>query len=440
MKTDRIIRAGSTIAGGAIIGATASTSTVGPIACGLLLIMLIASGGIGLLFATIMVSSGLSLSFLTGGERSLISGVGGATFDGIRLVLVLGGFAILSVLRPALLTHIRYIALYVVFLGLAALSILWSPDRAEGMRFLCKLVYPAAAFVLSAEIASTEGDTPLRKLICWAAVVSVGMNLLVALAGWSPYVGPGYENRYHGAFHPNPLGLFSGSCLLMLYAFWLRKRDWRYVALGLILAVQLVATGSRTSLIAVGAGLLTFEIFHRRGRRILVCLLLFIALWTLVPTFGTRTSEPASVTSELAWAPAGGVVNLSGRLVLWAEAWHLLIGDWALLGRGLGATEHFIAGRFSSLHDVHNGYLLILADTGVIGLVVVVGWLCGLFATIWRRKDLPYAGIALALLVMFALTSITEGTFNVYGLLPTHLMALTGLAINFTGSEQGAPA
>ena len=238
------------LAGATVAGVLASVPTWGLLAGGVIALAVIAVAGLPALFGLIVISSGVSLTFVTGGERTLLQGLGGATLDGLRLAVVLGAFLLFAATNPAILKDFRRIPIYLAFLAAACLSILWSPDKGAGVRLLLRYAYPAVAFVTCSLIAESKGDRPFRFLCCVAAIGMTVTNALVSGMGLSEYEGPGYELRYHGAFHPNPMGLFCATCGLVLYTFWDQDRRGIYLTLMLLLGVQLVATGSRVGLLA----------------------------------------------------------------------------------------------------------------------------------------------------------------------------------------------
>ena len=185
---------------------------------------------------------------------------------------------------------------------------------------------------------------------------------------------------------------------------------------------------------------MVFELLQRRYLRIGAFLAAAVAVWCLVPTFGERTAG-GSAGTELLALPGFGPINLSGRLVLWADTWVALIGDPQLLGRGLGATERFFSTRFSGLHDVHNSYLSMLADVGVLGLTLLLGSLVGMGVVVLRRRGVDRGGprygiLCVALLAVILFASATENTFYGYATLPMFLFTSYALFLNSTKASQ----
>jgi O-antigen ligase len=109
-------------------------------------------------------------------------------------------------------------------------------------------------------------------------------------------------------------------------------------------------------------------------------------------------------------------------------------------GGGLGATAAFFNSRYVGLHGVHNGYLLLFFDTGLVGLGLVL-----LFLLTSTRKLLKhaqgesperaYAHLGVALFAMFALTTLTESTFEGYAFSTLFMWVALAIAVQSPGAR-----
>jgi hypothetical protein len=430
------------IIGGAAAGVAASVPHWGAL-------VTIFAGGLFLsvldpvaLFSFIVVSAGVSLSFITDSQRTLLPGLGGATVEGLRLAGVLGAFAVAAMMGRSWPRNIQFISPYLFFLSIAAASIVWSPDKGAGLRLFSRLVYPAVAFAVCYG-AKGEGERLFRDLCCWAAATATIVNGYLAAreimqSGWLEY-----GLRYHGSSGPMDFGLFCAAGGLTLYGLWTRYRQKHYLLLAVILGIQLVATGTRTSTIAGTAGLIIFELLQRRRARAGFISAAAVAIWLLVPTLGTRTINGGPLTGGIT-APGGVHVNLSGREILWDDVRNNLIGDPTLLGHGLGATQRFMSSRYILPRDVHNSYLLILADTGIVGLTAYFAFLFLIGGSLLKRLRDPqsgtlYASLCLSLLAIVALSGIVQNPLYVYGAAPMFLFVTLALSFHDYPSQRLAP-
>jgi O-antigen ligase len=95
----------------------------------------------------------------------------------------------------------------------------------------------------------------------------------------------------------------------------------------------------------------------------------------------------------------------SGRLVAWAFAWEKIQLDW-LFGKGFGYTPMVFGENFEILSlkghqgNAHNSYLTFWLDTGIIGLVLMLGGFLRSFIIVSKASRLI---IPFMLSVMFSM-------------------------------------
>lgn len=185
--------------------------------------------------------------------------------------------------------------------------------------------------------------------------------------------------------HPNYLGgylmvsLFA--CLLITWQNWTRPR-WRWLGMGLaaVCAVGLIATLSRSALIGTGAGLLPLVIVllralgAKRRRLILGGLAVIAVIAVALVLIATR----------------GDVVTrfFTAREFFFNDSWREIQRN-PILGTGAGALMITIDAHGSDLIDVlpvHNVYLYVWAEAGIIGLALFV-LACG--SILWRIRRNP---------------------------------------------------
>lgn len=127
----------------------------------------------------------------------------------------------------------------------------------------------------------------------------------------------------------------------------------------------ILLTGSRTSLIAVipfgvfliGAGQIKFD------KKILIFVTLLISLLVLFPFI------PSNIIDRLGTIDDSiGAGDLGGRLDLWREA-IVVLANHPVLGVGGGAIDEVIGSA------VHNTFISVAADTGVIGFILFLAML-----------------------------------------------------------------
>jgi O-antigen ligase len=247
---------------------------------------------------------------------------------------------------------------------------------------------------------------------------STPLDVLVARKAWMAVFGNlGQPNHYAAAV---TLSLASVS---YLYGSGRLRAAAAAACAGLFLAVLALAASRSAWLyllaLAALAMLLNFRQRDGASRRVALfsCSLvpgfvaanLLVTLPTLMPQDGVRTVTSAENLFQIA-------TGIGPRLELWGEAWQMFLTA-PVLGAGFGqfAWHHFLyqaaagaptgAGLYSHSHNI---VLQLLAETGLVGALVIVGavlvWLAGL-----RRATLdPAWWWLLSLLAVIGIHSLLE--------------------------------
>lgn len=337
-------------------------------------------------------------------EGTIISDLRSAFRDPALLVPLVGGAAVLpsflatSDVYLSVAELVRMLWLYLFFLYLAV--------RIRKRSDVLTVV--GALFV----VGSTQG---LIALFQSATGSSLGLQVLGedeslhvrALDGWSEI------SRASGTFiHPQFLATLTGpiGLLALSFAIQLTERRWRAISLAAMSAAFLavVLSQSRSAILsaAIAAALLIgFNVW--RGRiswRIPAAAVLVAALVVVQyrPVLGR-------------FVDAAGTGQLQSEIQARTEMNELALRMFeASPTGGLGLNTYVIEMRrydvYGLTYDnfaVHNWYLLVLAETGIIGLLGALVLLAGLFLTAIRlartrdRIGVAVAGGALAMYVFF---------------------------------------
>lgn len=271
------------------------------------------------------------------------------------------------------------VALYGIFLAIAALALLWTSAPFEGLKQLLLYLLPAlvAGVVLTrvhrvGEIRLIEGGYWLAFGV--ALTAAAGFTLMAWARGeWLGLVG-GMGNRTLAIFALPMMALALGS---------VRHRSPAY--LWAVAAVFLVgvATLSRTAvLILVILPLLATTGMRRAPRLLVLGLSLLVALGAMrVEAFRERFGQGRISLTEVTVEGKGtdaalsvGGLNLSGRGWLWLQVWQHAT-ERPILGHGTGSATVFTRDlpRSPAAHP-HNEYLRVLHDQGLVGLVAILAF------------------------------------------------------------------
>jgi O-antigen ligase len=300
---------------------------------------------------------------------------------GAKAAGLLIAFAWLGTLRSegtlaVLARHRRLLALLALLLVWLTVSLLWADDPALGRADVWQWYAVALLFTV---LFSTVRSPGAVRLVLWMFVFGLVVSVVIdSLTG--VVTSEGADGRLEGAAgDPN----FLAAMIIVAVVLGLgllattRSAVLRLSLVGAVvfLAVAFLATGSRggfvAALLTAVAALVVF-----RGRRIYVVTALLIAVGIGVPVL----SASPDTWQRLTEYDDGG----TGRVDLWTVAWRMT-EDHPVAGVGFNnfrvvspdyVREPGSLERVDFLVEqpqvVHNTYLELLAETGVIGLLLFV--------------------------------------------------------------------
>ena len=385
---------------------------------------------------TLMLAIGpLDLSFLTGGFKTMFVQLGGLDMNGIRLIFVSAGLALVIFSERHYWRRIRsqQVRWYAVFLVFAASTLFISEDPLEGLRLLLKLAWPLWIFLVVSAPGRTyaEVDRMVDWLLIGAAILIV-INPLFVLLG-DVYVEASGEVRLMGAgTHQNPFSFAMLVVLLVSLGRFISRAQARYLILGSGAAVWIALTLTRITFLAAAVSLASvafYAAFTRRNYKAAVIgiiattiLVLALAPIMLERTFGMVPSFEELY--ELVWDPVAlyQSINWSGRELFWAAlTLEWMTSPW--LGLGLGTSTVILTALFPADMGLvaHNEYIRLGTDTGFVGIglfaIAMFAWLR--IALEEGRNPNPrvqeFALPALAILISWGVISLTDNAFDYYG-------------------------
>lgn len=196
-------------------------------------------------------------------------------------------------------------------------------------------------------------------------------------------------------------GYFLGTGALLLLAS--RRLRLVLVPSALVLLAALLATQSRTAMLAVAAGLAYLAL---RGRTVRVAAVLAIAL---LVSFALATGERREGVGDAGFAPRGDTFqeSITGRIERHQAGIKVAFRDAAtlVLGVGWGNLGYFWLG--SGFGSAHGLPFTVLAELGVIGFVMLIRLYYQMFSALGSEGDLA-VGVRAVLFANFATAPLND--------------------------------
>ncbi len=289
--------------------------------------------------------------------------------------LAFAGSVLLSQGRGDYLKALTPLAPFLLF---AAVSIVWSYDPKSTYKQLFYLV------CLAVWISAIVKWITIPELLRTSSIInSLIIFASLFLAVFVPHIGrhhgtdlvePSHAGNWRGMFiHKNILGEFSVTTFLLLL------RDIRkesapmqlfFWAARIATLICLVFCKSSNALLGFGCAVVAYGLLINRPTAKPIFLAL-IATLAAVLIFGLSLT-PAKFAALLGRDP-----HFTGRTEIWAFG-HKLINDHIWIGHGYSSADNIFGELatkvvFGSATSLHNGYLDIMFDGGVVELILLLG-------------------------------------------------------------------
>jgi O-antigen ligase len=350
----------------------------------------------------------------------------------VWVVGLLAATALLANVRPRPGPERLVVALVVLFLGWAALTVLWAPDAELAGYKAYELLLVAVATVSLARVFSSDAG-PRALAWTWAAILVVaGLLAALALPGVVSSGAAGGRLAVL-AGGPNVFARIMGFLAVAALFFWRRHgHAWLFMPVVALAALLVVLSGSRGGLLSMGAAVVVFLAIELRDLRRTVPALLVAAAAFLGVVTSTRVGQAALETYDQR-------VKLlllrdrysAGRTELYRSAWRL--GKTApVLGRGLAAFPAKGLGVYP-----HNLFLETFCETGLVGLWLLGSALAAGAFFVARRRGGDGATVA-GLVLILAATQFSGDLYDSRGVFV--LLVAASVAPAATRRARAGPA
>jgi O-antigen ligase len=351
-------------------------------------------------------------------------------------------------------TYQWLMALWILYLGWAASSLIWSVDPPLTFRNVVAFVLVSVGcFGMGVGFYGglPNGRDLFLRHVFWASVLSALVILLPLPFRFQQYdlLDPSQRLEIGGnfsAYVTRPvmvaLLILVATCILGVRR-W-QGRDWFWVA---VLVVPLLALKSRGPVLWGMIALVIFYLLYKttiRDRMLQAGTLFVIGVGTYI--YYSENVLETILGPFVPYLTRGNVEateNLTGRVPLW-QAVIEQIGQHPWEGSGFAAfwspnnLAQLGSSEVSGTPSAHNGFLEELLNTGVVGLIILLAfWLGTLTVARSRaRRGDPLGWLVFLFMVFYLLLNLTNALTQEY-FQPPFVVILLALGIMASGPEKG---
>jgi O-antigen ligase len=357
-----------------------------------------------------------------------------------------------SHLPSAVLQHRWLLGLVGALILWVLLSMAWAVRSPVGREpFFAWLVAGAIVLVVSTTLTNRRFVRLAAGAFVAGAVVSVAIGLLGGASN-TPSGSLGTSTRLGGGSgDPNFLaaGIIPAIVVAVGLGAGVHRTSLRWTVVGtvVVLTVGFAATESRGGLIAAIVAAAAAVILAKHARAWVLALLLCV----VGVAFGWFSVEPQ------AWQRISDFQGSSGRDELWRAAWQMW-SDHPVVGVGLrGFGDHaadyvrelgplkYAAFLSERPHVVHNSYLEMLVETGLVGFAMFLAVIAACLTCAWRAAErFEQAGdramSALARAVIVGVLAMLTAAFFISGSTDRRLWVLLAFGPALLGAARAEQA
>jgi hypothetical protein len=395
----------------------------------------------------------LDLSVITGGE--VLEQWGGIDMNGMRLIGMVIALGAVMMIEPRAARHAfspraRWYGLFLLYGGA---TLAFSIMPLDGARLLLKLAYPLLLFVAVLAVVRERRD--LERLMSWALAGGAAMALfivpLLLLTGQYQFDAFGRLLAVGAVLNTSVLSFYMLIIALMAFGRFAVRRQPLYLLLAAASGVWIILCMTRITLLATVVAFLAIAAYSAwRDRDIrlplIAAVVMLLVVVPLTPIALERTFGVVPTMAELAQLAGDPVglynrMNFQGREIIWPVVGQAFLAS-PVLGQGLGVSTHYVVTTIDPAGGavVHNEYLRLAADTGLIGLTLfttaMVIWLVvavrgGRSPGLVREFAVP----AVAGMVAWAVIALTDNPFDYYAQFTQYIAFLVAATVAVSDGE-----
>jgi hypothetical protein len=331
---------------------------------------------------------------------------------------------------------------YFLFLSWLVIAIFYSPVKSFGFRVLLKYLFPVLIMLYVTKMTLTpQFYLKILKVTLWVGLFGL---LWFLVLGRIPLIGGIISSVIF--WGPGILDFFPVT-ITISFAMYSYTKKRKYLIYVVLFAIPSILMLNRTGLLAASISIVVFAVVRYKVKSIPYVILgvsIFIGTILYVPAFRDKMFKKQMTSDEIVEkreTMTEDDINSNGRFAMWKWSKKQYYEGHELIGSGLGVLqERFYSQNhpFAPIRIVHNDYLQLMCDTGLIGLYLYILVMASLvihsFIIYFHRGKVFIVRFAALIsgvsLAGMASTLYTDNVVNYTLMTLTYPYALYGLMLN----------
>lgn len=263
-----------------------------------------------------------------------------------------------------------HLILYFAYMLWLILGISYSPAPSYGARVVLKYIYPLLVTLASSAI--VRNWEVFLKASNWARIVAI-ISIIFAFVPFTSFLVPGvFWTGTAKAIN------YISMCTFSLALFFHNGKHKKDLFLTILFIVPCILWVFRTSIMGTTMALMVFFFFRYKLKSlpiIFMVFVLFISFIFFIPSIREKMFYQEGFTIED--LQSGNIssddINSNGRFAMWEWAIERFYVGKELYGSGTGNIQdvfYSLKHPFSTIKIIHNDYVQILCDNGLIGIIL----------------------------------------------------------------------
>jgi|688.fasta_scaffold01296_3 O-antigen ligase len=266
------------------------------------------------------------------------------------------------------------------------------------------------------------------RVIIYGSIIPLIVAYIEYFSGSGLYTNPGFENRISATFgHPNVLAYYSVIILALISVIWFYKNNQIlklereiFGIIGCLYVIVLLITFTRGAWFGLILFVFLMSSFQYRLKTLKISSVLIVLSIVLIFTYNFLASTNILDLPSLSKIPVinrvTGLFNsdpsdsVIWRLNMWRDAYNKALES-PIIGFGTGSSETIIEqtrGTYRGSVEVHNDYIKIFLEQGIIGLIIYLAIIINILFTLYYRyikgKNIYILTIAVLMTIIYVVS------------------------------------